>query len=202
VNKVENIGRSCYTLQWTGWCPPKYSFLWGIWAPSNAWFLGHTRVDTPNGTSISSVVFVGCTVVSNGQTYRQINTDHAASVAVGCIFALCACKQPKNWLQWIQAWGQGCHRRVLGKISGGPESQHLGLGYNPVHSQRSCWGGHGRDWIGFKVGLRLDSLEWAWRLLDTKRLDVLKYVNGNKILRINRKTLIDQNIEGALGFLA
>jgi len=27
-------------------------------------------------------------------------------------------------------------------------------------------------------------------------------VNGNKILRINRKTLIDQNIEGAAGSLA
>jgi len=27
-------------------------------------------------------------------------------------------------------------------------------------------------------------------------------VNGNKILQINRKTLIDQNIEGAAGSLA
>ena len=32
----------------------------------------------------------------------------------------------------------------LAKILGGPESEHLGLGYNPAHSQRPCWGGHGR----------------------------------------------------------
>jgi len=33
-------------------------------------------------------------------------------------------------------------RRKLGKILGGPESEHLG--YNPAHGQRPCLDGHGR----------------------------------------------------------
>jgi len=39
-------------------------------------------VQNPNGITISSAIFVGLTVVTNRQT-------HAASVARGCIFALC-----------------------------------------------------------------------------------------------------------------
>ena len=65
-------------------------------------------------------------------------------------------------------------------------------------------------------------LGWAWKGLDRVQsqtasrfsrvgMKIVGYekagcseicVNGNKILRINRKTLIDQNIEGAAGSLA
>ena len=36
--------------------------------PSNTWFLGHTRVQIPNGISVDSAVFTGLTVVINTQT--------------------------------------------------------------------------------------------------------------------------------------
>ena len=51
--------------------------------PSNTWFLGPSRVTTPNGISIGSVVFAGLTnVTPDTQTDRQ--TDHATPcVAIG-----------------------------------------------------------------------------------------------------------------------
>ena len=42
-----------------------------------------------------------------------------------------------------------------------------------------------------------DSLEWRMEIVGyTKKLDFVKYLNGDKISRINRKTPINQNIEG------
>ena len=45
----------------------------------------------------------------------------------------------------------------LAKLLGGPDSEHLGLGYNHAHSQRPCRGGHGRgvDWIRSQTLSRL-----------------------------------------------
>jgi len=39
--------------------PLKLPFQWGIWAPSNTWFLEPTRVHTPNGISIGSAILAG-----------------------------------------------------------------------------------------------------------------------------------------------
>ena len=41
------------------------------------------------------------------------------------------------------------HMRKLARVLGGPESEHLGLGYNPAHNQGPCWGANGRglDWV-------------------------------------------------------
>jgi len=50
-------------------CP----FLWRIQAPPNTWFLGPTRVHTPNGISIGSAVFVGIKVVSNRHTVTDLD---------------------------------------------------------------------------------------------------------------------------------
>ena len=45
-------------------CP----FPWGIWTPSNAWFLESTRAHNPNIVSIGSAVFAGLTTVTDRQT--------------------------------------------------------------------------------------------------------------------------------------
>jgi len=42
--------------------------------PSETWFLGPTRVDTSDGTSIGSAVFVGLTVVTNAGTQTDTQT--------------------------------------------------------------------------------------------------------------------------------
>jgi len=46
--------------------PKKFPFAWGIWTPSNTCFLGLTRLDNPNGISISSAIFAQLTAVSSG----------------------------------------------------------------------------------------------------------------------------------------
>ena len=33
----------------------------------------------------------------------------------------------------------------LAKLLRGPESEHLGMGYNPAYGQRQCWGGQKVD---------------------------------------------------------
>jgi len=57
-------------------------FLWGIWTPSNTWFLRPTRVYPYFGISIDSAVSAGLTNVTNRHTDTQ--TDHAtpSSVAI------------------------------------------------------------------------------------------------------------------------
>jgi len=52
--------------------PQNCPFAWGIWTPSNTWFLGPTRVHNPNGTLIGSAIFARLATVtdrpSDGQT--------------------------------------------------------------------------------------------------------------------------------------
>jgi len=60
-------------LQWflLGWTTPKISpFPLGICRPSNTWFLGTTKVTTPNSISISSAIFQG---LMNVTTDRHTN---------------------------------------------------------------------------------------------------------------------------------
>jgi len=60
--------------------------------PSNTWFLGLTRVHTPNGTSIGAAVCARLTVVANRQKYRQTrrprylcnNRPHLCTACVRC----------------------------------------------------------------------------------------------------------------------
>ena len=51
-----------YTLQRDGRCPPNCPFQWGKLPPPGTWIPGPTRLQTPNGTSIGSAIFVGLTV--------------------------------------------------------------------------------------------------------------------------------------------
>jgi len=52
-------------MSWAGHFPLKIAPLCaGIWNPSNTWFLGPTRVHNPNGTSISSAVVAGLTIMT------------------------------------------------------------------------------------------------------------------------------------------
>jgi len=50
-------------------------------------FFGPTRVHTPNGISIGSIVLAQFMSMSNRQT--QTHTDHGTSVTIGRIFTLC-----------------------------------------------------------------------------------------------------------------
>jgi len=46
--------------QWAAIFPPQnFPFPWGMWTPSNTWFLGPTQVLNPNGISISSAILQG-----------------------------------------------------------------------------------------------------------------------------------------------
>jgi len=62
-------------------CP----FSWGIWTPSNKWFLGLTRPQNLNGISIGSIVLQDSLLWQTDRpTDRQ--TDHATrSVTIGRI---------------------------------------------------------------------------------------------------------------------
>jgi len=70
-----------YTSQWAPPLFPKASPLpMGGSAPAtNTWFLGPTRVITPNGISTGSAVFAGLMKVTDKPTNRVTNrpTDHA-----------------------------------------------------------------------------------------------------------------------------
>jgi len=59
---------SPYTLQWAAPYSPSHE---GSGPQCKTGFLGPTRVDTPNGISISSAVFARLTAVTDRQTDRQ-----------------------------------------------------------------------------------------------------------------------------------
>jgi len=75
--------------------PQNRPFPWGIWTPSNTWFLGPTRVPNLNGISIGAAVFAGLTSVSDRRTDRL--TDHATrSVTIGRIYVRSTALRPNN----------------------------------------------------------------------------------------------------------
>jgi len=54
------------------------TFPWGMWTPSNTWFLGPTRVLNPNDISIASAIFAGLTSVTDrptGHPNGSVTTD-------------------------------------------------------------------------------------------------------------------------------
>jgi len=58
-----------YTLQWDSHSPPNICpFPWGIWTPSNTWFIGPTQVLNPNSSSSSAAIFGGLISVIEQQT--------------------------------------------------------------------------------------------------------------------------------------
>jgi len=63
---------SPYTLQRAPLSIKDCPFPWGIWTPSNTWFLGPSRVLNPNGISIGSAVLAGLTTMTDRPTDRQI----------------------------------------------------------------------------------------------------------------------------------
>jgi len=80
-----------HTLQWATPSPQNYLFAYGIWIPSNAWFLRPTQLHNPNGMSIGSAIFAGLTIVTDRQA------DHTTpSVAIGDIYVCSNVKQPDN----------------------------------------------------------------------------------------------------------
>jgi len=71
--------RVSYTLQWfASFSPQNCPLPWGIWTPSNTWFLGPTRIINANHISIDSAVFAWLASVSDRQTDRPTDrpTDH------------------------------------------------------------------------------------------------------------------------------
>ena len=63
----------------------------GIWALSNTWFLGTTRVNNAKGISIGSAVFTGLTIATDRET------DHATpSVTIGRIYISSTAMRPNN----------------------------------------------------------------------------------------------------------
>jgi len=48
--------------------PQNCPFPWGIWTPSNTWFLEPTQAQNPNGILIGSDVFAGLTTVTDRLT--------------------------------------------------------------------------------------------------------------------------------------
>jgi len=63
------IAEGTYILQWLQWAAPSPSKLllhiWGSGHHSYTWFLGHTRVHTTDGISISSTIFAGFTITTD-----------------------------------------------------------------------------------------------------------------------------------------
>ena len=82
--------RSLYFTTGRPFTPQNCPFPWGIWTPSNTWFLGPTRVHNPNGISISSALFTGLTSVTNQSTKHG-----TPSVTIGCIYAVLPCGPKK-----------------------------------------------------------------------------------------------------------
>jgi len=65
--------------------PNNCPFPWGIWTPSNTWFLVPTQVLNPNVILISWAVFAGLTAVTDRPIERP--TDHVIlSVTIGRIY--------------------------------------------------------------------------------------------------------------------
>jgi len=95
-----------YILQWPGRCPPKIAVCpGGIWAPPSTWFLWHSRIHNPNGTSIVWAIFVGLMVVFTVQhTDKDTDAHHATSViGMHVIWLKCHyCKAKLN--NWTQVW--------------------------------------------------------------------------------------------------
>ena len=65
---------------WYCWCRLYWAFIL-IQAPPNESFFGPTGVQNLNGISIGSAVFAQLIIVSNRQTDRNRQTDHAVSIA-------------------------------------------------------------------------------------------------------------------------
>ena len=85
VEQFLHSSRQCpYNLQWAATPPSKLPVrMRGIWTPSNTWFLGSTRVHTPNSISIDSAVFAGLTIVTDRPRYSVCNNrPHLRSTAM------------------------------------------------------------------------------------------------------------------------
>ena len=105
---LQQICASCLSiLPWASIFPPqKCCVLWGIWAPSNAWYIGPMWVYIPNRISVCFAIFAQHKVVRNTQTcmhstHESWHTDRAEcrSVAIGhksAIFALVMAVDYKN----------------------------------------------------------------------------------------------------------
>jgi len=73
-----------YAIYTTAEVPKNCPFQWGIFLPSNRWFLGPTS-QPPNGISIDSAVYAQYISVPNKQTDTQTML-RATSVAIGHIY--------------------------------------------------------------------------------------------------------------------
>ena len=69
---AQGTAECSYTLQWAAPFPRQNCLLsWGIWTPSNTWFLGHTRVLNPDDISIGAAAFAGLTSLTDRPTDQQ-----------------------------------------------------------------------------------------------------------------------------------
>jgi len=78
--------QSPYSSQWGAPLLSKLPLAWGIWTPSNTWFLGPNQVHNPHGISIAS----GLMIVTDRPT------DHAKLVTTGHIYIHSTAMWPNN----------------------------------------------------------------------------------------------------------
>jgi len=86
----------------------------GSGPPSNTWFLGPTRLQIPNGISVSSAFFAGLTIVTDRPTNTPI--DHTTVVRFSNRPYLSTAMRPNNNMQFIttifQVWMLRLPRRT------------------------------------------------------------------------------------------
>jgi len=85
-----------YALQWATPSSQNCPFPWGIWTPSNPWFLWPTGVHNPNRISIGSAVFAGLTTVTDRLADQLTDDNTFQSVTTDCIYVCSTAMQIKK----------------------------------------------------------------------------------------------------------
>ena len=130
----------CFSM---GWTTPKLSLPW---PPPNTWLLGHTRVSSPNGISISSVVFAELTNVTDRQTTAAMRPNNSLRIlTVKRLFVRRRCELKTEMAK---------------KIVGHGVSYEIAIPTRPKTNRRlSCRFGHVRH---------SDGAQRTWRLINRK----------------------------------
>jgi len=97
--------------------PENCPFLWGIWTPSNTWFIQSTQLSIPNAISIGSAVFAQLTADSPYTLYFTMGASFQKN-----------CPSP---------WGLGVYR-IWTRIRPDPRIQHLRIWPDPTFCRSWC----------------------------------------------------------------
>jgi len=143
-----------YTLQWAAPSRSKLPLPMGSGQPSNAHFLGPTRVHNPNGISIGSADF--CRADDGDRP-----TDHAAqSLAIGCIYVQLRCGLKADGSQLGPRNNNGgdvADQEVQGSRSPRSRSEW------PVRLSQMWWESSEVDWcdLMFESWWKIDGMFWT-----------------------------------------